>query len=92
MRDEVPAPAPGVRGPLTGRGGLAPIAGGSAEADAGGGAFATAPRPSSVAAVGAAPEVAAAAVLFGAACVVFGIFPEPLFNLAAHAGRALGLT
>ena len=92
MRDEVPAPAPGIRGALAGRGGLAPIAGGSPEADAGGGAFATAPRASSVAAAGAAPEVTAVAVLFGAACVVFGIFPSPLFNLAAHAGRALGLT
>jgi NADH-quinone oxidoreductase subunit N len=92
MRDEVPAPAPGIRGALAGRGGLAPIAGGSPEADAGGGAFATAPRPSSVATVGAAPEVAAVAVLFAAATVVFGIFPSVLFNLAAHAGRALGLT
>ena len=32
------------------------------------------------------------AVLFGAATVFFGIFPSVLFNLAAHAGRALGLT
>jgi NADH-quinone oxidoreductase subunit N len=92
MRDAVPAPAPGIRGALGGRGGLAPIAGGSPEADAGGGAFAAAPGASSVAAAGAAPEVVAVAVLFGAACVAFGIFPSVLFNLAAHAGRALGLT
>ena len=32
------------------------------------------------------------AVLFGAACVGFGIFPSVLFDFAAHAGRALGLT
>jgi hypothetical protein len=31
------------------------------------------------------------ALLFAAASVVFGIFPQPLFDLAAHAGRALGL-
>ena len=29
------------------------------------------------------------ASLFAAASVFFGIFPSPLFNLAAHAGRAL---
>ena len=33
MRDEVPAPGPGLRTALMGRGGLAPIAGGSPEAD-----------------------------------------------------------
>jgi hypothetical protein len=31
------------------------------------------------------------AALAGAASLFFGIFPSPLFNLAAHAGRALGL-
>ena len=35
---------------------------------------------------------AAVAVLFGAACVCFGIFPSVMFTFAAHAGRALGLT
>ena len=44
-----------------------------------------------MAAAGPAPEVTAVAVLFAAACVVFGIFPSVLFNFAAHAGRALGL-
>ena len=29
------------------------------------------------------------AVVFAAASVVFGIIPSPLFDLAAHAGRAL---
>jgi hypothetical protein len=28
-------------------------------------------------------------VLFAAASVFFGIFPSPLFQLAAHAGHAL---
>ena len=91
MRDEVPAPAPGVARPLAGRGGLAPIAGGSPEADAG----ARAPRdraPTERHAVAAShPEVTAVAVLFGAAIIFFGIFPSALFDLAAHAGRALGL-
>ena len=90
MRDAVPAPGPGVRGPLMARGGLAPIAGGSPEADEGAGTLVTAPR-SSLAAAGPAPAVTAVAVLFAAASVVFGIFPQPLFDLAAHAGRALGL-
>jgi hypothetical protein len=27
--------------------------------------------------------------VFGAACIVFGVFPSPLFNLAAHAGQAI---
>ena len=114
MRDEVPATGPGFRGALLGRGGLAPIAGGSPEADeedglAGPGAIGgpgavggpgaiggpgavAAPRPGGGAALGPAPEATAVAVLFGAACVVFGIFPSVMFTFAAHAGRALGLT
>ncbi len=44
MRDEVPAPGPGIRSALMGRGGLAPIAGGSPEADEEPPAFAAAPR------------------------------------------------
>ncbi len=91
MRDEVPAPEPVIRGALIGRGGLAPIAGGSSEADDDDG-FVTVPQAGGVAAAGPAPEVTAVAVLFGAACVVFGIFPQVLFDFAAHAGRALGLT
>jgi NADH-quinone oxidoreductase subunit N len=92
MRDEVPSPGPGVREPFMVRGGLAPIAGGSPEADEenGAGTLVTAPR-SSLAAAGPAPAVTAVALLFAAASVVFGIFPQPLFDLAAHAGRALGL-
>ena len=38
---------------------------------------------------GPVAEVAFVAVLFGAASIFFGIFPSPLFQLAAHAGRAL---
>jgi NADH-quinone oxidoreductase subunit N len=34
-------------------------------------------------------EVVLIGVLFGAACVFFGIFPSPLFHLAAHAGHAI---
>jgi NADH-quinone oxidoreductase subunit N len=91
MRDEVPAPAPGIQSALMGGGRLAPIAGGSPEADEEGG-FVAAPRNSSLAAAGPAPEVTAVAVLFAAATLLFGIFPSVLFDFAAHAGRALGLT
>jgi NADH-quinone oxidoreductase subunit N len=96
MRDEVAAPGPGVaaaRGlsPIAirpaGPGSLAPIAGGSPEADLlSEGVPTEAPSRSF-----GFPEVTIVAVVFGAACVVFGIFPQPLFDLAAHAGRALGL-
>jgi NADH-quinone oxidoreductase subunit N len=50
------------------------LAGGAADADA--------PR--------AQPEVWLVAVLFGAATLVFGIVPSPLFDLAVRAGAALG--
>jgi NADH-quinone oxidoreductase subunit N len=93
MRDEVPAPGPGLGSALAGRGGLAPIAGGSPEADEEDGAFATAPQAGAAGGrAGIAPEVTAVAVLFAAASVAFGIFPSVLFTFAAHAGRALGLT
>jgi NADH-quinone oxidoreductase subunit N len=36
-------------------------------------------------------EVTAVAILAGAAVLVFGIIPSPLLNLAADAGRSLGL-
>jgi NADH-quinone oxidoreductase subunit N len=62
-------------------GGLAPIAGGSPEADIEGW-----PTPAQSA---ARPEVVLVAVVFGAASVFFGVFPSPLFNLAAHAGHAI---
>jgi NADH-quinone oxidoreductase subunit N len=65
---------------------LAPIAGGSPEAD----------QDPSLAPGGAGgaqsiqhPEIAFVAILFGAASIFFGIFPSPLFDLAAHAGNAL---
>ena len=35
------------------------------------------------------PEVVFVAVLFAAASIFFGIFPEPLFTLTAHAGHAI---
>jgi NADH-quinone oxidoreductase subunit N len=49
---------------------------------AGGAAGADAPR--------AQPEVWLVAIVFGAATLVFGIFPSPLFDLAVRAGAALG--
>ena len=66
---------------LAPEGGLAPIAGGSPEADIEGW-----PTPSQSA---ARPEVVLVAVVFAAASVFFGIFPSPLFHLASHAGHAL---
>ena len=84
-----PTPAP-VPAPLAVTGGLAPIAGGSPEADAlpdagdgggGGGAVRALPSPFE--------PVRFVAVLFATASVFFGIFPTPLFKLAAHAGRAI---
>ena len=84
MRPAVPAPAGTVT--ATGPGELAPIAGGSLEADepdghpgAAGGLLAGAGGlPTLVVAVG-----------FAAATIFFGIFPSPLFHLASHAANAL---
>jgi NADH-quinone oxidoreductase subunit N len=61
-----------------------PIAGASPEAD-------TAPTDAALPPDQAVPhpEVALVAVVFGAASVFFGIFPEPLFHLASHAGHAI---
>jgi NADH-quinone oxidoreductase subunit N len=56
------------------------MAGGSPEADA----AAEPKRPMYV-------EATFVAVLFGAATLFFGIIPGPLFDLAKHAGAALGL-
>jgi NADH-quinone oxidoreductase subunit N len=82
-----PAPRASVGTP----GRLAPIAGGSPEADALGlpvapDASATEKREPS-----GQLELVFVAGVFAAASVFFGIFPSPLFNLAAYAGRALGL-
>ena len=63
---------------------IAPVpamAGGSPEADPG-----TLQRPAP-----ATVEMVAIAVLAGAATVFFGIIPDPLLDVAADAGRALGL-
>jgi NADH-quinone oxidoreductase subunit N len=75
---------------------LAPIAGGSPEADEeirvpqpG----APEPPPPSRLRIGGLtipqPEVALVAVVFAAATIFFGIVPQPLFDFAAHAGHAL---
>lgn len=77
---------------------LPPIAGGSQEADAGGSRQAgdgetpaTAPvaRQRGPSWLPAYPTLVFVAVLFAAATIFFGIVPQPLFQLAAHAGRAL---
>ncbi len=74
-----PVPAPAASGP----GELAPIAGGSLEADE----WEEGPGP--LAAALAYPELILVAVGFAAATVFFGIFPSPLFHLASHAANAL---
>ncbi len=94
MSAEVPAPGPDLTA-AAGRAGLAPIAGGSPEADGGDGVGAVRvgdgyrPGGLRVARTVPHPEVTLVAVVFGAASIAFGIFPSPLFALAAHAGRAL---
>jgi NADH-quinone oxidoreductase subunit N len=70
---------PGVAG--SGAAALPPIAGASGEGPAEGW-----PTPAQSA---ARPEVVLVAVVFAAASVFFGIFPSPLFHLAAHAGHAI---
>ena len=99
MRTETASPGPGFVARIAGLGasptGLAPLAGGSPEADSeladssdGVGAPVTARRGAAF----SAPygEVAFIAVVFAAATIVFGVFPSPLFHLADHAGLALG--
>jgi NADH-quinone oxidoreductase subunit N len=90
MGSDVPAaePAPVVRG------GLAPIAGASPQADEEAVASSSKvtlaspwPGPAESA---PQPEVVLVGVVFGAASVFFGIIPGPLFALAAHAGHAIG--
>jgi NADH-quinone oxidoreductase subunit N len=68
------------RPPLT-PGGRPAIAGGSSEADV----AAAAARPRPLIQV----EVLFVAIVFAAATVVFGIYPDPLLQVASHAGEAL---
>jgi NADH-quinone oxidoreductase subunit N len=137
MRVETPSPGSGFAarfafGSGTGAGSLAPIAGGSPEADApgagpagsgsagagsagsgsagsgsagagpggtgsagsggaGSGGAGRSEHPAARATAAGYPEVTLVAVVFSAATIVFGVFPSPMFNLVAHAGRALGL-
>jgi len=65
--------------PTVGSGPLPALAGGSPELDE----VAEAPT-------GTQFEVVLVAVLAGAAVLVFGIIPQPLFELVGHAGGALG--
>jgi NADH-quinone oxidoreductase subunit N len=78
-----PAPAPGALAPAGG-GPLPPIAGGAPEADA-----LAAKSGAGAASRFAYPEISFVALIFAAASVFFGIFPSPLFHLAAHAGHAI---
>jgi NADH-quinone oxidoreductase subunit N len=80
MRPPVAAPAPASS---AGPGELAPIAGGSVEADE------WEEGPGAAGAALAYPELILVAVGFAAATIFFGIFPSPLFHLAGHAANAL---
>jgi NADH-quinone oxidoreductase subunit N len=65
--------------PSAGAGPLPALAGGAPELD-----------ENSEAPTGTQFEVVLVAVLAGAAVLVFGIIPQPLFDLVGHAGTALG--
>jgi NADH-quinone oxidoreductase subunit N len=80
-------PAPSLR-PAT-PGALAPIAGGSPEADTPHGPSDAPPGPSQATPAGLQFEVAYVALAFAAAVIFFGIIPSPLFHFAAHAGHAI---
>jgi len=80
MRAPVAAPRPA---PAAGPGELAPIAGGSIEADE------WEEGPGAAGSAFAHPELILVAVGFAAATIFFGIFPSPLFHLAGHAANAL---
>ncbi len=72
-----------------------PSAAGDSTSDAGESAAGDSPvdpgESAATRANGAHPEVTGVAVLFGAASLVLGIIPSPLFDLARDAGRAVGL-
>src|SRR6185437_10410128 len=80
MRPSVALPAPASP---AGPGELAPIAGGSIEADE------WEEGPGAAGSALAYPELILVAVGFAAATIFFGIFPSPLFHLAGHAANAL---
>jgi NADH-quinone oxidoreductase subunit N len=82
MRPPVAAPIPAPADLPAG--GLAPIAGGALEADE------WEEGPGAAGAAFAYPELVFLAVGFAAAVIFFGIFPTPLFHLAAHAANAIG--
>ncbi len=76
-----PSAAGPAAGPLPAGGGLPALAGGSPELD----------QPLRPSAAAPQPEVVFVAVLAGAATVILGVVPEPLFNLVHGVGSALGL-
>jgi NADH-quinone oxidoreductase subunit N len=94
MRAPVPAPLAAPAG-ANGGAGLAPIAGGSPEADEPAAAVAGGPNdPDPDGGRGLASiqrlEIVVVAMVFAAAAIFFGIFPSPLFDLAAHAAQGFG--
>ncbi len=93
MRAETPSPGPGLASRLLGPATrLAPLAGGSSEADGADAASAPSATPGSGPAASGGwsipyPEIAFVAVVFAAATIGFGLFPSIMFHLADHASR-----
>jgi NADH-quinone oxidoreductase subunit N len=92
MREGAPARVGAARGGIE----LAPIAGGSPQADgepwpgqSGGSEAAPAAEWPSLGGRLREPELILVSVVFAAAAIFFGIFPSPLFHFAAHAGHAI---
>jgi NADH-quinone oxidoreductase subunit N len=80
--EDLPSPSgPSASAPEPSVGALPVLAGGSPELDEQTQALARGPQP----------EVVLVAVLAGAATLVFGVIPQPLFNLVHGVGSALGL-
>jgi NADH-quinone oxidoreductase subunit N len=78
----LPSPSgPSASAPEPAGGALPVLAGGSPELDG----------PAQTLARGPQPEVVLVAVLAGAGTLVFGVIPQPLFNLVHGVGSALGL-
>jgi NADH-quinone oxidoreductase subunit N len=96
MREEPAGEAPAGTGPAPptpATGTLPALAGGSPELDADPPTRFREPLAETAepGLAGAQPEVVLVAVLGGAATLVFGIIPQPLFDLVRQAGAALGL-
>jgi NADH-quinone oxidoreductase subunit N len=83
--------APAAAVPIPTGGALPALAGGAPELDAEAGTDGAGEQAAPELVTGAQPEVLLIALLAGAATLVLGILPQPLFDLVRQAGGALGL-